>query len=235
MDEQQQLMTQAEFARHMGVTRAAVTQWKKKDILQENAFTLPGKKGKVRAAIAEAQYLKNRDVGQSLGNGIDTGSGANASAQAVSEKTRAAPQPDLPTALTAPVPDPERVLPPEASSKGDISRTDWVQDEHRRAKLEEQHRKNRKAASEEALRVGILMSSDDAREQLGRVSVMMMQIFEGTLTDFATALSEKFGVPHRDALHLLKAEFRKVRKMAAKKERVRAEAAQKEITVPVDV
>lgn len=235
MDEQVQLMTQAEFARHMGRSRAAVSQWKKKDILREDAFTLPGKKGKVRVAVAVDQVQRNRDIGQSLGNGIDTGPGADAPAKPVCEEPTVAPPAVSPAASTEPVSSPEQRPTSEAASKGDVRRADWVQDEHRRAKLEEQQRKNRKAASEEALRVGILMSSDDARDQLGRVAGMMMQIFEGSLTDIATAIAEQFGVPHRDALHLLKAEFRKVREVAAKKERSRANAAQNETTVSVNV
>jgi hypothetical protein len=103
------------------------------------------------------------------------------------------------------------------------------------ARLEEQLRKNRIGASEEALRQGMLMSADDAREQMTRVAGMMMQIFEGALTDFAAALASQFDVPQRDALHLLKNEFRNVRKTATMKQRALAEQTPKEVTTNVEL
>jgi hypothetical protein len=72
MEAAQRELSQAEFAREMGVSRAAVSQWKTKDILRDDAFTKPGKKGKVIFHIAVEQVRVNRDLGQSLGNGIGT-------------------------------------------------------------------------------------------------------------------------------------------------------------------
>jgi hypothetical protein len=60
----------------------------------------------------------------------------------------------------------------------------------------------------------MLMASGDAREQVARVASMMMQIFEGSLIDFASKIASQFDVPQRDVLHLLKGEFRNVRATA---------------------
>lgn len=59
-----------------------------------------------------------------------------------------------------------------------------------------------------------------------KVASSMLLVFEGGLTDFATAIAEEFKVPHRDVLHLLRREFRKVRANGAKQ--VKSEA----VTLP---
>ena len=79
------------------------------------------------------------------------------------------------------------------------------------------------------------MDADDARERMTRIAGMMLQIFEGALPDFAAAMAAQFDVPQRDVLHLLRAEFKKVRKTAAMKERARADEAKKEMTTSVEL
>jgi transcriptional regulator with XRE-family HTH domain len=192
-------MSQADFARAMGVSRAAVSQWKAKDILQEDAFTQDGKKGKVRFEVAVDQVRRNRDIGQSLGNGIATRTTQDIGAGAADPAPRAA-------AAEAP------------------AKFDSVEDQLKRAKLEEQLRRNRMQAAEEAQRAGQLMEVTDAREQMARIAVMMLQIFEGALPDFAAAMAEKFDVPQRDVLHLMRSQMVEVRRTAAMKERARADA-----------
>lgn len=66
MEAAQRELSQAEFAREMGVSRAAVSQWKTKDILRDDAFTKPGKKGKVIFHIAVEQVRVNRDLADSV-------------------------------------------------------------------------------------------------------------------------------------------------------------------------
>ncbi len=214
-------MSQADFGRHMGVSRAAVSQWKSKEILTEAAFTKPGKKGKVVVAVAIEEVRKNRDIGQSCGNGLDT--------KPKVDEPPAPIAPGLPLEQPSSDEDASETLKTgeikkaPADNSGTIEKKDSVEDLIKQAKLEEQLRKNRQAAAEEALRSGLLIASDDAREQMGRVAVTLLQTFDGALPDFATALAEKFGIPQRDALHLLKAEFVKVRDKASKKERARSE------------
>ncbi|TDE34138.1 hypothetical protein [Antarcticimicrobium sediminis] len=227
-----QEMSQAEFAREMGVSRAAVSQWKSKDILRDDAFTRPGKTGKVIFRVAVDQVRRNRDVGQSMGNGIATRTTGADAKPAVAASREPVPK-EQPSLQMQDAPPGEPI--PAASSEPIAPKPDTVEDQLKRAKLEEQLRRNRIQASDEALRQGMLMSADDARDQMARISGMMLQIFEGALPDFAAAMAAKFDVPQRDVLHLLRAEFKKVRKTAAMKERARADGAKKELTTSVEL
>ena len=219
MGEARTEMSQAEFARKMEVSRAAVSQWKSTGILDDDAFTQPGKKGKVIYEIAVDQVRRNRDIGQSLGNGIATKTTGSAVSTAE----------PVPVAVVDETPPAEVDRPPQKQL-----RVDTIEDQLKQARLEEQKRKNRIAAQEEAMRQGLLMASDDARDQMLRISGMMLQIFEGALPSFAEALADKFAVPQRDALHLLKGEFRKVRKTAAMKERAQASEMSKSAVARIE-
>lgn len=223
MQSDQQHLSQAKFADHMGVTRAAVSQWKAKDILRDDAFTLPGKKGKLIVAVAVDQVRRNRNIGQSLGNGIETRTSTDAAPQQHDGANEVAPI--LPVSDAS---EPPTIAPPEP-------KRDTVEDQLKRARLEEQHRKNRMGAAEEARQQGKLMSSEDAREQMARVAVMMLQIFEGSLTDFAASIASQFSVPQRDVLHLLKNEFRQVRQSATQKERARLASLERNVTTAVEL
>jgi hypothetical protein len=231
MQPAQEDLSQADFARHMGVSRAAVSQWKKKDILRADAFTQPEKKGKVVVAVAVEQVRRNRDIGQALGNGIWTRTSTDA-AQA-DEQPENIPaeevQPDLPGADVAPV----QVEPTAAEPAK--PKVDTVEDQLKRAKLEQQLRTNRIQASEEAERQGKLVAAEDARKQMKSVARLTLQIFEGSLPDLGAAISAKFGIPQRDVLHLLRAEFKQVRATAAMKEKARAGATAKEDVAVIEL
>ncbi|MEZ5723256.1 MAG: hypothetical protein R3D59_18150 [Paracoccaceae bacterium] len=56
------------------MTPGRVSQWKHPDenILRDDAFTKPGRKGKIVVDVALDQVRRNRDIGQALGNGIAT-------------------------------------------------------------------------------------------------------------------------------------------------------------------
>ncbi|WP_217701808.1 hypothetical protein [Pseudooceanicola sp. HF7] len=234
-------MSQADFARKLGVSRAAVSQWKTKDILREDAFSGEGKKGKIRFDIALEQVRRNRDIGQSLGNGIATRTCGDAPAGTghPAPRSAAAEAPaDPPRQIPLQPASPEVIEPfePDAPAPAPLlAKVDSIEDQLKRAKLEEQLRRNRLQAADEAVKAGTLMAADDAREQLARIAGMMLQIFEGALPDLAAAVSGQFNVPQRDVLHLLRAEMVKVRRAAAMKERARAEAAQKDVTTEIDL
>lgn len=223
-------MSQAEFARVMGVSRAAVSQWKSKNILRPDAFTKPDKSGKIIFEVAVDQVRRNRDIGQSLGNGIATRTTMDEAPQV---QPTAAPdhQPSLPMVSSAP----SEQTAPRASVQVPTPKADTVEDQLKLAKLEEQLRRNRIQAVDEALRSGMLMSADDAREQMARIAGMMLQIFEGALPEFAAAIAAQFSVPQRDVLHLLRTEFIKVRKTAAMKERGRADVVKQDVTTSIEL
>lgn len=224
--------TQADFARMMNVSRAAVSQWKSNGILTDAAFSEPNKKGKLVVSVATEDVRRNRDIGQSLGNGMATGAGASAEP--------VAPAPDLVPDAVAPdrvAPQPDQIgdAVHQKPVAQDIPRTPTPQDLLIEARLEKQLRENRLQAADEAVRAGLLMSSDDAREQMARIAGMMLQIFEGSLTDFSDVIARKFDVSQRDVLHLLKSEFRNVRSRAADKERARLADTEKDVSVSLKV
>jgi hypothetical protein len=223
--------TQADFARRMGVSRAAVSQWKSRDILRDDAFTQPGKKGKVIFAVGVEQVRRNRDIGQALGNGIETRTSTDAApdAEVSAREPTNNVQPSLPVSNVESVP-----VEPVAAAPA-VPKKDTVEDRLKHAKLEQQLRTNRIQASEEALRQGMLVEAGDAREQMTRVASMMLQIFEGSLPDLGAAISAQFDIPQRDVLHLLRAEFKKVRATVAMKERARADAASRNETVSIEL
>ncbi len=231
MQPAQEHQTQADFARHMGVSRAAVSQWKSRDILRDDAFTQPGKKGKVVVSVAVEQVRRNRDIGQALGNGIETRTSTDGAPAA--EPAAEMPAKEVQPALL--VNDAVPVQIEQTAAAPVKPKVDTVEDQLKRAKLEQQLRTNRIQASEEALRQGMLVAADDAREQMTRVASMMLQIFEGSLPDLGAAISAQFDIPQRDVLHLLRAEFKKVRATAAMKERARADAANKEHVASIEV
>jgi hypothetical protein len=109
-----------------------------------------------------------------------------------------------------------------------------IEDQLKRAKLEEQLRRNRIMASEEAERQGRLLAAADARQQMARVAGLMLQIFEGALPNIADAMAAQFGVPQRDVLHLLRAEMRKVRSAAARNERARSQDVERNVTARLE-
>ncbi|MEH6521212.1 MAG: hypothetical protein V7775_08310 [Sulfitobacter sp.] len=218
-------MTQADFARHVGVSRAAVSQWKSRDILRDDAFTQPGKKGKLIVSVAVEQVRSNRDIGQALGNGIETrtSTGEAPAAEPLAEEVQLdLAKADAQTITSAPA---KAILAEDNSIEGQI----------KRAKLEQQLRTNRMHATEEAVRQSKLVAADDAREQMTRVANMMLQVFEGALPDLGAAISAQFEIPQRDVVHLLRAEFNKVRSTAATKEKARSDALDRESIAAVEL
>jgi DNA-binding XRE family transcriptional regulator len=215
-----EFMTQAEFARYMDVSRAAVSQWKKKGILRDDAFSGSGRSAKIVVSVAVDQVRQNRDIGQSLGNGIET-------------RTSVEPPIDTVEAAVPVLGQTEQLhLEPATGARPFV---DTVESKLKEAKLAEQERKNRMGAAEEARQQGMLVSADDAREQMTRVASMMLQIFEGSLTDFAAAIASQFKVPQRDVLHLLKSEFRNVRATATQKERARVANLERDTTASIEL
>ncbi|MBB5515779.1 DNA-binding XRE family transcriptional regulator [Rubricella aquisinus] len=218
------LVTKSKFAETLGVGKSAVSNWIERGIISPDAIVGEGRNAKINLEAAREQVRRNRDIGQSLGNGIATRT-------TVSPVHTTAPTQPMGSAVSTERGDAD---PDRPSVNPVLPLADTIEDQLKRAKLEEQLRRNRLQAAEEALRGGKLMSADDAREQMTRVAGMMMQIFEGALTDFAAALASQFDIPQRDALHMLKNEFRTVRKTATMKQRALAKQTPTEVTTELE-
>ncbi len=94
--------------------------------------------------------------------------------------------------------------------------------EIKQQKLERERRANRLAAIEEARDRGQLIETDVSRAEMAKIAATMLNLFEGGLTDMASAVSAAFQLPERDVKHLLRAELRKVRESAARVMREKA-------------
>lgn len=68
---------------------------------------------------------------------------------------------------------------------------------------------------EDRLQKGVYVLAVAARAETARAVSEALNIFEGSLTDLASALAAKYALPQRDLVHLLRAEFRAVRARAS--------------------
>ena len=220
-----QVMTKAEFAAFMNVSRPAVSQWITRRILDGEALVGEGRKAKINVAIAVDQVRRKRDLGQSLGNGIATRTEARG-------EVRAEPAGPTPDPAPPPVrsPDPGPPPAPEDPDPARLSLEDRLKAERLRGEL----MKNKRLAEEEALRGKALMPAAEARAEMDRIAGMLLQIFEGALPEMATAIAAAHGLPQRDVLHGLRQSFRKVRDSAARKETARRDGLQDLVSVTVD-
>lgn len=81
----------------------------------------------------------------------------------------------------------------------------------KQAKLEEAETRNRRLREEEMARRGLYVLAEDAKVEGARLASVMLQLFEGGMTDIANAVAAEFKLPARDVQHLIKGRFRDLR------------------------
>jgi hypothetical protein len=185
-----EIVSKGRFAELRNVSPGRVSQWISEGKIKPNALVGEGRNAKIDVAVATLQLRGSLDVSQSAGNGLGTNL-------------------DLPAPAAAPVA--EAAKPAEPPPVADL-----IAEQIKQEKLAQLRRANRQRAEEEAARSGRYIETADAVRQLGTIASQMMSMVEGSLTELATAISAKFEIPQRDVLHLLRAEFRKVRASGAK-------------------
>uniref|UniRef100_UPI003BAA13C9 hypothetical protein n=1 Tax=Stappia sp. TaxID=1870903 RepID=UPI003BAA13C9 len=201
----------AEFARLRGVHRSQVTRYVKDGKISGDALVPSGRGVKIRVKLAMAQLRERLDIGQQIGNGIDArtslegeeGDGRPGAEPVQSEGALFADGREVPGSRAAP------------------GRGPSIEEQIKRERLRSVQFANRKAAEEEEARKGRLMETDAAQAKMTGLVSQTLQAFEGGLADMATAIGERFELPQRDVLHLLKGEFRKVCASAAERARKR--------------
>lgn len=197
-------VSKGEFAALIGVTPGRVSQYLAEGKISAKALQGVGRNAKIIVEQAKADLRLTLDVGQRLGNGIET-------------RLDAAPIAAPPAAgVSAPT------LEFDASASAGTTpppRIGGLDEQIKQAKLEQIQRANRNAAKAEAESKGALTETEASRQAMTKVASSMLLVFEGGLTDFASAIAAEFKVPQRDVLHLLRREFRKVREAAAKQAR----------------
>lgn len=206
------VVSKGAFASMIGVSKGRVSQYIADGKLTGSSLVGRGRTAKVRVERACEELRMTLDISQRLGNGIDTKLDLDQHPQRQPVMSHAAaPAP-------APVITPQERKPPETLS---------AEAQIKQERLKSLQFANRKAAVEEEAASGRFILAADAQAQMTGIAGQMLQVFEGGLADFASAISEQFKVPHRDALHLLKAQFRVVRERAAKQARQQMEEQQK--------
>lgn len=185
-------VSKGEFAAICGVSAGRVSQWISEKKITPEALDGEGPRARVKVQIAQAQLRSRLDVGQRFGNGLKT-------------RLRA------PLARAAAEAAPTQAPPQEVEAPA----FDSVDERIKREKLAEIERRNREQARKELAARGEYVRADDVKVGYDQVATGMINVFEGALTNLATAVAARFEVPQRDVLHLLRGEFRKVRVDAA--------------------
>lgn len=211
-------ITKSEFARRRNVSAPRVSQYIDEGKIDGAALVGKGRDQKIVESIACRQLAERLNPSQRNGiNGLATRLDAPA-------PPSQAPLPPAPEDLTRLQQSP----PPAPTAKGDA-----LADQIARERLEQLQRANRRQALEEVAAAGRLTDAAIATQMTGRVAAQMVNLFEGSLPDLATAIASKFQLPQRDVMHMLRAEFRKVRASAAALMRRQAETLP--MTVPAEI
>jgi len=191
------VVTKGKFAELTRVSPGRVSQWIAERKISGKALEGEGREQRIRVEEACRQLKRTLDIGQRLGNGIDT---------------RLEP--------TAPTLAAEQSAAPPSKNPADA-----VEEQIKRARLKQIELQNSKAAEEAAARAGILTDAEAAQRQMGRIAAQLITAFESLLPDIATALAARFpAVPQRDALHIMRAEIHAGRSRLAAAMKVEAAA-----------
>jgi hypothetical protein len=200
------LVRKSEFAEMRGVSPGRVSQWIAAGQIDGAAIVGSGQRALINVELACAQLQERLAVGERFGlNGLST-------------NLEASPAPAPPAAQV-------RVIP-----EGEVEGT--VEARLKAEKLKQAQFLTNKLELENAARKGQYMDAMEAAAGMARVADEMLKIFEGSFPEFASALAAKFQVPQREALLLLRDEFRRVRAQLAAVHG--AEAAKTPKTVEVD-
>jgi hypothetical protein len=205
-------ISKAEFARRRNVSPGRVSQWIAEKKIFGSAIVGEGRGAQINEPIAVEQLRTKLDVLQMTGNGVAT--------NLATPETSAAILPLLPRDLSA-------------LSPAGVEPADRVEEKIKQARLEQIDRQNREGRRREALEAGLLTDAAAAKAAAAREIAKIVTAFEGSLSDFAMAISAEFKLPQRDVLHLLRSKFRETR--AGLAHDARAEADGLPTTMSIDL
>lgn len=180
-----EVVSKSRFAEIIGVSPGRVSQYISEGKISRTALVGEGQRAKIDVEAAKTDLRRTLDISQRLGNGISTRIDADAATWPASEAM----------APSAPPPEPPR----------------GIDQELKLEKLQQIRRANRNAAIADAQSRGELITTIDAKAEMTKVAMAMMQEFEGEITDFATAIAARFSLPQRDVIHLLRQRHREYR------------------------
>lgn len=199
------VVSKGEFARIINVSPGRVSQYIAEGKIYGDALVGTGRGSKINRPIAQEQLRRALNIGQMLGNGLET------------QLTDPA-QPAEPTFDQAPAQnsDPKPDLPDP--------RVPSIEDKLKQERLFQEQIRSRKAAEDEEARKGRFTPTEDVRASNTRIAVQMIQTFEGALPTMAAKIASKFELPVRDVLHELRSEFTEMRSRAVETSRAKAES-----------
>ncbi|MBS1164160.1 MAG: hypothetical protein H6R00_185 [Proteobacteria bacterium] len=185
-----EIVSKSRFAEIIGVSPGRVSQYIAEGKISHAAIVGEGQRAKIDVEVAKDDLRRTLDIAQRLGNGIST----RIDAAVRPNETTARPAGEA-GAPAAPLPEPPR----------------GIDQELKLEKLQQIRRANRNAAIADAKSRGELITTVDAKAEMTKVAMAMMQEFEGEITDFATAIAARFSLPQRDVIHLLRQRHREFR------------------------
>ncbi|MFT0892943.1 hypothetical protein [Pseudochelatococcus sp. G4_1912] len=192
MTEIPDVVSRSQFAALCGVSPGRVTQWVKARQIDDAALDGSGRGSKIRVKIAAEQLGIRLNVNQRFGlNGIGT--------RLPLEEDEA---PELKHVPLIPVEAPKSTA---STIESRIAAEKLAQAEMTTARMQR----------EEMAARGVYAVSKVAEAEMVRLAASMLTVFEGALSDFASAIAGQFELPSRDVLHLLRQQFREVRERAA--------------------
>lgn len=193
-----EVVTKGAFAALLNVTAGRVSQYIAEGKIHGPALVGEGRNAKIAVRTAKAQLRGGLDVGQRLGNGIDT---------------RLEDEPPL-TAAAVEEPSNVRQFRPAPE--------DAVAEAIKREKLRAAQMANETAAEARLAKRGTYVLAADVTAAMTSALAGMINVFEGSLSDLASTIAAKFELPQRDVLHLLRSQFAAIRAKAADDARRRA-------------
>lgn len=201
-----EIVSKGRFAQIIGVSPGRVSQYIAEKKIGPEALDGQGRSAKIRLQTAQRHLRERLDVNQRFGlNGLSTklgeqpgigapqaGNATEASSDASSDDAGGNGGAEL---LTQPTTVEKRIQ--EQKLRQAEIRTEEMERERRAAQ-------------------GLYTRTSDAKAGIERVAAAMIKVFEAGLVDLANSVAAKFSVPQRDAIHLLRNEFRSIRAKAAK-------------------
>lgn len=194
MSEALTVVSKGEFAKLINVSPGRVSQMISERKIGPEALQGEGRNAKIIVDVARRQIADRTDIGQRFGNGIGTQLDGQLQLQPVDQVTPAAPS--APRAQIVPPSDP-------------------MADAIKRERLRGLQMANERIAEERLAEQGRYVRADEAKAAMARLAGSILTIFEGGLADIASSVAADLGVPQRDVLHKMRAEFRNVRAKAA--------------------
>lgn len=169
-------LSKSDFARHIGVSPGRVSQYLRDEIIGRDALSGEGRSARIVVEKAVEQIRTRRHVGQATGNGLQT-------------RLDDAPPADAGAA---------------AAGLDEVVSKDDVAKQIQREKLQQEQRRNRREAIDEAAQLGQLIAVEDFRREVGKTAQTLVTTFMGMAPDIANAIAAEFKVPQRDVLLLVR-------------------------------